>query len=341
MGEDDMTDTKQSTKRLPQVLDLTSDQCVWAQAKVVAPRACHNAFDCTGCSFDQLIQRRLATGRLLAESGDPTVSWRDPSRYQRAAYTERPCRHMLSGLLPVKYCARNFECATCPVDQMLEDAGPLQEPHPPQLEEVAGFQWARGHYVSAGHLWARVEYGGRVRVGIDDFAARLLGPPTGLQLPRLGATVGAQEPAFTLARDDRRAALPSPVPGVVLAVNPALETRPQEAHRSPYERGWLFLLEPRRLQSSLKRLRFDDEAFTWIEQEAARLARLLSGDPAAATAATAAPEPAARATPAEEPTHEAPVRLAATGGHALDDIVGQVPEADWETLVAAFLTPRE
>jgi glycine cleavage system H lipoate-binding protein len=318
---------------------------------VEAPRACHNAFDCTGCSFDRLVQRKLATNELLARSGDPTVGWRDPARYQKAGPTERPCRHMLTGLLPVKYCSRNFECATCPVDQMLEDAEPLQEPPRPRLENVAGFYWARGLYLSPGHLWVRVEYGGQVRLGIDDFAARLLGPPNRVDLPRLGAALtGGQRSSLALVRDGKEAALTSPLQGVVVAVNPVLESRPERVHEDPYGQGWLCLLQPSKLQSSLKRLRYDEEAFPWLEQEAEHLARLLAGEPAESVAsamataeaqagggASASTTPAAAAAASEAPAEVAPLRLAATGGRALDDIVGQVPEARWETLVETFL----
>lgn len=297
------------------VLDLTSDQCVWSQAGVVPPRACINAFDCTTCSFDQLLQRKLEVARRLVEDEEALTSWRDPSRYAKASFAERPCRHMLTGAVPVKYCSRNFECASCPYDQMLEDAEPLQDSASPVLEPVAGFTWTPGHYLSGGHVWVRVEYGGRVRIGLDDFAARLLGPLDALTLPGLGAAMGPGGTPFELRRGDKVATLKSPVEGVVVAVNSAIEPRPGEAHRAPYGAGWLLMLEPTQLRKDLRALRYDAEASAFIEQEAARLASLLCEGEAQ------------------------PYALAATGALALDDIVGKVPGADWDLLVKTFLTP--
>ncbi len=44
-----------------------------------------------------------------------------------APVTENPiCIHALAGRAPKsKMCAHNYECATCPFDQMLEDIAPV------------------------------------------------------------------------------------------------------------------------------------------------------------------------------------------------------------------------
>ena len=42
--------------------------------------------------------------------------------------TEQRCKHALTGLAPrTKMCANNYECGTCPFDQMLEDMAPAYE----------------------------------------------------------------------------------------------------------------------------------------------------------------------------------------------------------------------
>ena len=48
--------------RGPMVFDMTSEECLWSKAGVVAPRLCHNAFDCLSCSFDKAIQRKRDHG---------------------------------------------------------------------------------------------------------------------------------------------------------------------------------------------------------------------------------------------------------------------------------------
>lgn len=55
------TQTGNKTKsKAPMVFDMTSNECIWSKAGVVAHRLCHNAFDCLSCSFDKAIQRKRA-----------------------------------------------------------------------------------------------------------------------------------------------------------------------------------------------------------------------------------------------------------------------------------------
>lgn len=299
----------------PQIHDLTSGLCVWSRANLAPARACHNAFDCIGCAFDKKVQRDLAQNKLRDRRGEPLGSWNEMQRRQTVPAQERLCRHAITGRAPGKVCPNGFECASCAYDQMLDDQ-PLARPSGrtaprPNLRAVAGFELADNHYFHRGHAWARLEYGGRVRVGLDDFAARLFGPLDRLVLPELGQEVRRDAGETGLERGGRSAELPCPVGGVVAAVNPALARNPRAAHDDPYGQGWLFLLEPARLQGDLRKLAFGTQAVDWLEEDSARLAGLVSGDPE--------------------------MRLAATGGRAVEDIFGSVPGLDWTGLAKEFL----
>ena len=76
-------------------------------------------------------------------------------------------------------------------DQMLDDT--LQADHmlfgPPQYMNAHGYRVPRDYYIHTGHGWARVEYGGRVRIGLDDFGNRLVGHVDKFRLPSLGNSV--------------------------------------------------------------------------------------------------------------------------------------------------------
>jgi glycine cleavage system H lipoate-binding protein len=150
-----------------------------------------------------------------------------------------------------------------------------------------------------------------VRVGLDDFSARLFGPQDQISLPDLGQQVARGAAEVTLLRQGLTASLQSPVSGVVVAVNPELYRRPEAAHRDPFGEGWLFLVEPSKLQSDLHKLRFGGAARNWLDEEAGRLAALVAGE------------------------DELP--LAATGGQALEDIFGSLPGLDWGRLAREFL----
>ena len=194
------TKTGAKKKGMVKVFDITSDLCVWSKAGVVKPRPCHNAFDCTTCSYDRKVQKDLAAGKVLNEKGEKALSYRDSQQWLSVPYEARKCRHMLSGRVPVKYCANGFNCAKCVYDQMLDDGALAVEAREASPEIVAGFDLPANRYYHRGHTWARIEYGGRVRVGLDDFALRLLGPADSIEMPKLGAAVRPAQPEIARRR---------------------------------------------------------------------------------------------------------------------------------------------
>jgi glycine cleavage system H lipoate-binding protein len=194
---------------------------------------------------------------------------------------------------------------------MLEDTTAISTLHAPAYDTASGFNIAREYYYHHGHTWARVEYGGRVRVGVDDFALRMLGPQDEIKLPRLGDRLEQNRPQATLRRDTNEADTLSPVDGKVLAVNSKITSQAGLANQSPYADGWLMVLQPENLRKNLKNLLFGDESMAWMDDEAGRLAAMLSD--------------------------ETDYQLAATGGEAISDIFGAVPTIGWDRLVKEFL----
>ena len=150
-----------------------------------------------------------------------------------------------------------------------------------------------------------------MRVGIDDFAARLFGPADEFELPAIGANVTLGSLSSLFKRGDQKAELMNPISGVVVARNPKVIERGAEAVDAPYGQGWLLLLEPAKLQRDLNMLISGNAIAPWLEQESQRLSDLLTADTGQ--------------------------RLAATGGRVLPDVYGAVPGLDWDQLVQEFL----
>ncbi|MBW1865851.1 MAG: glycine cleavage system protein H, partial [Deltaproteobacteria bacterium] len=263
---------------------------------------------CLGCAFDQKVQTDFQVRENAA--GHSRAAFRTPR--MGLLENQGKCRHMLSGRVDYKMCAHNYNCVKCPYDQMIEDGAMMPALTPAVCDHVSGFSVARDHYYHYGHTWARVEYGGRVRVGIDDFALRLLGPQDEIKLPRLGAAIEQNRPQATMVRGNNEAETLSPLDGTVVAVNPQIAGNSERANTSPYAEGWLMVLQPKNLRKSLKNLLFGVESLAWTDDEATRLTSLLD--------------------------EEGGYRMAATGGEAVDDIYGAVPEIGWDRLVKTFLT---
>lgn len=94
------------------------------------------------------------------------------------------------------------------------------------------------------HEWARRVDGGRVRVGITDFAQDALGDVVYVDLPAAGSTVGATDAVGELESTKSVSEMYAPLSGVVVAVNEALADNPQLINDDPYGEGWLIEIEP-------------------------------------------------------------------------------------------------
>ncbi len=144
---------------------------------------------------------------------------------------------------------------------------------PAMAESLAGrdFSVPGGAFLSAGHVWVRVEPDGDVRIGLDDFARKALGTSEGIELPAAGTTVRRGEPLFAVRRGSRTVHFAAPLAGSVKLINGALNDDPAHLSRSPYDRGWVCLMQPADLPAALPTLRIGEPVVSWYQDEIARL----------------------------------------------------------------------
>lgn len=305
-----MANRDQKVKKAGNILvfDMKDSLCVWSKAGVLKPLTCVNAFDCLDCPVDRKMKAEIKAGRLRHGRVLAGRDW--CGEIKPRPIEEKKCRHMLSGRVSIKYCINDYDCARCEYHQWMMDENAAEPMDRPDQEIVGGFILAKNYYYHFGHVWARVEYGGRVRVGLDDFAGRLFGPFNRFNLPRIGQVVRQGEPGFGFIRGRFDARCLSPLEGMVVAVNPAARENGEIAD-DPYGRGWLLVLEPQKLRLGLRNLLFMAESRAWMEEEASRLMNMLPD--------------------------ESEYQLAATGGLAIPDIFGQYSDLGWERLRREFL----
>jgi glycine cleavage system H lipoate-binding protein len=273
------------------------------KAGIINFKLCDNAYDCVSCPFDKAMTRKME------QKSTQAVSWRKVMRGKR--YDEKECRHMLTGRVEYRLCANAYQCNICEFDQGLDERDLLRASKASAVREVSGFQVADGYYYHRGHSWARIEHGGLVRIGIDDFALHLVGHVSAIELPKLGTQLDQTDIGWQLHREDKTARMLGPMEGVVLATNHKVLDRPDLAKHDPYGDGWLMVVEPSHLRQNLKNLLFEREADAWVGSEAHRLDALVMNSYG--------------------------MSLAATGGEIVDDIYGNLPGADWDQLMHEFL----
>jgi len=136
-----------------------------------------------------------------------------------------------------------------------------------------------GLFYAPGHTWARLESDGSVRIGIDDFARRLLGRVDRIEAAPAGVKLGRHDAAFVLHQGDKSVSFAPPFTGVVESVNSEVLSDPDHVQNDP--QAWLMVVRPNRLADGLRHLRIGEDATRWMRAEVVRLRDFLAGVPVA------------------------------------------------------------
>lgn len=188
---------------------------------------------------------------------------------------------------------------------------PTPEPARPRVAPpfVGGFKVPDNILFHPGHTWAAAEGTNRVRIGIDDFAAKLAGDVTKIDIPERGKWIRQGQKIIALHRDGREIDLVSPIEGEVVDINDNLTRDPLAPKHDPYGDGWLLTVNSPDAKTNFRNLLGGTLARRWMEDAAARLRALVP-----ATAGVTAQE----------------------GGEALHDFLTEVPESQWDTVAKDF-----
>ena len=106
-----------------------------------------------------------------------------------------------------------------------------------------GFQVPENVRYHAGHTWALSESRELVRVGIDDFASKLIGKIESIAVPQRGRWVRQGQKIWTIFRDGKSVDMVSPIEGTVTDINEAVMKNPELARKDPYGEGWLLTVQ--------------------------------------------------------------------------------------------------
>ncbi|MFA5903976.1 MAG: hypothetical protein WC836_08550 [Desulfobacula sp.] len=275
--------------------------CIWMQAGVVLKKECNNYHDCTSCKYDTAMGKQAVAGKHL--------SWQESLR--RRDSLDRTCRHALTGRVEHRTCAMNYNCNHCDFDQLFEDTlSPGKGNSGMHMKDIKGFKLAEGYYFHMGHTWAGIDGGGIIRIGMDDFAFKVLGGPDGFELPLMGQELNLGRPGWGIKRNSNLADILSPVNGIITKVNPSLFASPALPEQKPYEDGWLFTVHNSDLKGAVKHLMGDEESITWLNGEITTLEGMIE---------------------------EVAGPLSADGGLLMKDVFGNLPALGWENLTRRFL----
>ena len=120
-------------------------------------------------------------------------------------------------------------------------------------------------YYHLGHSWAAPEGKNLVKVGINDFAQKLVGKIDAIQLPGIGSTIHQGDTGWTLEVDSKKIDMLSPVDGKVVAINERILDSPEDINKYPYV-SWLMKVESPRFSANKKQLLSGALAGKWMEE---------------------------------------------------------------------------
>lgn len=275
--------------------------CIWMQAGVVRKKECPREYQCLICPYDRALRRTAAAGGL--------THWKDEMR--KLPREKRPCIHSMKGEMEFKACPEDYQCFRCGFDHYFEALYHVSASvNPVEFLDVKGFSLPHGYYLHQGHTWIKLEEDATVRIGLDDFILRALGPLDRIEAPLAGETMSRNTPRITLRREENAAQALSPVSGVVTEINPLLRESGLETSMGPYTRGWIARVRCEGLREELSSALLGAEATQFLEAESEALFSKIA---------------------------DCQGPLATDGGELAPDLCGNLPNLDWGDLARTFL----
>jgi glycine cleavage system H lipoate-binding protein len=108
---------------------------------------------------------------------------------------------------------------------------------------------------------------GNARIGIDDFARKIIGKIDAVELPPPNKDIKKGEPLFSITTNSHAIKIASPLSGKVTLVNAEHIEHPEWIASKPFELSWMCCLEPSNLAEELPSLKIGVDSIKWYRGE--------------------------------------------------------------------------
>jgi glycine cleavage system H lipoate-binding protein len=132
------------------------------------------------------------------------------------------------------------------------------------------FLLPKGFFISKAHTWVELTFSGEARVGVDDFAQKVIGTIERIEVAPLNTELKKGDPLLMVRHGNRELTIPAPISGKVLTVNESLLASPHMLRQDPYVAGWVAVLIPNNISKELRLLAIADDAAKWLRKEVGR-----------------------------------------------------------------------
>lgn len=220
-----MKKDKKETAQRGRLIPEGELKCVWMMAGFVSFKLCNYQYECEKCPFDQVMRKSNDFIIRNQNIGDNlnlrTTSKKKPSRVNRPS--------SLAGIDFDKFFQKYYD-----------------------------IKIKRGLFYHRGHTWVDIKRPDCAKIGLDDFAGKLILGIKIVILPTLKNKIDQGQVFCWIVQEDGTLPILAPLTGSVLALNSKISNEPALVNRNPYERGWLMKIKPKSLDRDKKNLYTED-----------------------------------------------------------------------------------
>ncbi len=124
-----------------------------------------------------------------------------------------------------------------------------------------------GVFISNQHCWCAVSQDGTVKMGIDDFAKKLLGEIEDIEFPNLGMEVQKGQTLFNVKANSKSYQFKSPITGKVAKLNNQLKENLESLDITPYEKNWICTVDADNLDTELPDMNIGSAAVNFYQEK--------------------------------------------------------------------------
>ncbi|MFZ1291601.1 MAG: response regulator [Melioribacteraceae bacterium] len=124
-----------------------------------------------------------------------------------------------------------------------------------------------GVFISKSHCWLAIDQDGKAKVGIDDFAKKIIGKIDDINFPNLGMKINVNQPLFSIKQGHRKIIFNSPVTGNVAQINNNLKENIDSLEISSYENNWVCSIDADNLDNEIRNLHIGNSAVALYQED--------------------------------------------------------------------------
>jgi CheY-like chemotaxis protein len=134
-----------------------------------------------------------------------------------------------------------------------------------------------GIFISRNHTWVNIEMNGTARVGLDDFARKIISKIDSVELPKFNKEIKKGDPLFSIRHNSRTINISSPISGKVTLINAEHTEHPELIGMIPFELSWMCCIEPSNLPEELRSLKIGVDSIKWYREEVDKYTEIVKG----------------------------------------------------------------